>query len=632
MSDALLTQAERERFDRPPEGSFDPEQIGGLQMSVAETTTTMGSSERKSQATLLVELADELGLELIHDCSQIPYAIVKQNGVRTVQAVRSRAFRSLLAKKFFDRHGKAVRAVALSDARGVLEGRALYDGALVTVGLRIAGDEDAIDIDLGDDRWRMAHVTRDGWSIEPHTPRLFRRAPGMLELTVPVHGASLDELRDFVRVDDHDYPLLVAFLVNAMRHTGPYPILLLTGEQGTAKTTTARKLRRLIDPNKADVRAEPRENRDLAIAANNGHMLVLDNLSHVSAQMSDALCRLSTGGGFSTRTLYTDDEETIFDGQRPIIITSITDVASRADLLDRCLTVRLQPIPESERRTETELWKAFDAAQPRLVGALLDAVSTALANVREVDRTIALKPRMADAFTWALAAAPALGVHADVIARAWNCTRDEAYAATIEASVIAAPLLRLIAESGGKWTGTVSDLLVRIEAVVDDATKRRKEWPKSPKALASQVRAIGPALRARGVDHAEQRGREARNHRFTTTTDCGTDASRPSQASHGLTNELEIRDASTASVTQSERADCGSVTAQAHERARCDDRDARDDEVAPFYSPHPDHAFSIAETTGDGRLAACLVCGGSWELHQSPPSSQWQLVSEGELG
>jgi hypothetical protein len=630
MIEPLLTQAERERFDRLPDGSFDPEQIGGLKTSVPETTAT-GSSARKSQATLIVELADELGVELMHDASQVPYAIVEQSGVLTVQPVRSKTFKSLLAKKFFDRHGKAVRGAALSDARGVLEGRALYDGALVNVGLRVAGDDDAIDIDLGDDRWRMAHVTRNGWSIQPHTPRLFRRAPGMLELTEPVHGASLDELRDFVRVDDQDYPLLVAFLVNAMRHTGPYPILLLTGEQGTAKTTTARKLRRLIDPNKADVRAEPRENRDLAIAANNGHMLVLDNLSHVTAQMSDALCRLSTGGGFSTRTLYTDDEETIFDGQRPIIITSITDVANRADLLDRCLTVRLQPIPESERRTETELWTAFDAAQPRLVGALLDAVSTALANVREVDRATPLKPRMADAFTWALAAAPALGVHADVIAKAWNCTRDEAYAATIEASVIAAPLLRLIADSGGEWTGTVTNLLARMEAVVDDATKRRKEWPKSPKALASLVRVIGPALRARGIDHTEHRGGEARRHCFATTTQGRAGASSSSSASHDLTNEAGIRDASVPFMTQSGRADGGSVTGAASGRAPCDDRDARDDEVPPFYPPHPDHAFRIAETDGDRRKAICLPCGGTWEMHGSPPAWQWQLVPLHEI-
>jgi hypothetical protein len=581
---------------------------------------------RRSQADLVVELADALGVELMHDAAQTPYAIVKQGGVQMVQAIRSSAFVSLLAKEFFDRNAKVPTGTALSDARKVLEGRAVHGGPLVNVGLRIAGDEDVIDIDLGDCRWRMAHVTCDGWTIEPHADRFFRRAPGLLELPAPIRGGSLVELQRFVRVDDADYPLLVAFLVNAIRHRGPYPILLLTGEQGTAKTTTARILRRLIDPNKADVRAEPRENRDLAIAANNGHMLVLDNLSNLSAQMSDALCRLSTGGGFSTRTLYTNDEEIIFDGQRPIIITSIGDVASRADLLDRCLTVRLRPIPEGERRTEAELWEMFGAAQPRLFGALLDVISVALRNVRDVDRAVRLKPRMADAFTWALAAAPALGIQDDVIVQAWNSTRDEAYAATIESSVIAAPVLRLISEGGGEWTGTATELYAQVEALADDATKRRREWPRSPKALASQVRVIAPALRARGVDHAERRGpgTGARLHFFTETLKKAADASQPSRASH----EAERSDASDASVTQSPGSDRGSVTAITQRDMSRDDRDACDDLFPALSGDGVDnHHFTIV-AGGDGRLAACLACGGSWELHGCPAQSAWRLVDD----
>jgi len=527
---------------------------------------------RTSQADLIVDLADDLGVELVHDSARVAYAVMEQSHVRTVYAVRSSAFTTLLAKEFYDRNEKVPRAAALSDARAVLEGRGVHAGRLVDVGLRIAGDRNEIDVDLGDALWRMAHVTCDGWGIKSHGNRLFRRAPGMLALPEPVHGANLTELRDFVRVDDDDYPLLVAFLVNAMRNRGPYPILLLSGEQGSAKTTTARTLRRLIDPNKADVRAEPTQNRDLAIAANNGHMLVLDNLSHLTAQMSDALCRLSTGGGFSTRTLYTDDEETIFDGQRPIILTSIVDVASRGDLLDRCLTVRLQPIPECDRRTEGELWEKFDAAQPRLFGALLDAISAALRNVSRVDSTVRLKPRMADAFTWALAAAPALCIEETVIAQAWNCARDEAYAATIESSLIAAPLLELILGGGLRWSGTATEMQAQVERLVDDTTKRRKEWPKSPKAFAGQVRVIAPALRAAGVDHAEDRspGTGARLH-FFTATESGIDASR---ASRGPSDQAEYRDTSIASVTQGVPSESGSVTAKPRSYAGSDDCDA----------------------------------------------------------
>jgi ABC-type oligopeptide transport system ATPase subunit len=536
-----------------------------------------------SLATKLVEYVLE-STELLRDRHGRSYMRAPIAEHHELFALNTRAARSYLSRLAYERETVAARSNIISDALTAIHGAALYDPASleVDVRLRVAGHDGMIAIDLADASWRCVAVTRDGWRIEPHGQRYFRRAPGMLPLPEPVHDANLVELRNFVRIEDGDYPLLLAYLVNAVRFRGPYPILLLTGEQGSAKTTTARILRQLIDPNKADVRAEPRENRDLAIAANNGHMVVLDNLSHLSPQMSDALSRLSTGAGFSTRTLYTDEEETIFDGQRPIILTSIVDVASRADLLDRCLSVRLQPIPESERRTEEELWRKFSAVHERLFGALLDAVSIALRNVNKVDSTVRLKPRMADAFTWALAAAPGLGSEATLITEAWNRTRDEAYAATIESSMIAAPLLQLISDGGGKWTGTASEMHARIETLIDDATKRRKEWPKSPKALASQVRVIAPALRASGIDHAEDRraGTGARLHLFTVTKEWGTDAS---HASHGLSDEREFRAASASSVTQAAPSSCSSATTK-----RPDDvgRDDCDDELRPFSPVH----------------------------------------------
>lgn len=559
---------------------------------------TPGSIERGrgSQADLLIKLADELGVELVHDPGKVAYAVVRQGDVRAVHGINTSSFRSLLAKEFFDRHEKVPRAAALSDARSVLEGRAVHAGSCVDVALRIAGDDESIDIDLGDDLWRMAHVTKAGWTVKSHGRRLFRRAPGMLTLPKPIRGANLSELREFIHVDDDEYPLLLAFLVNAIRPRGPYPILLLTGEQGSAKTTTARILRCLVDPNKADVRAEARDNRDVAIAAKNAHMIVLDNISHLSAQMSDALCRLSTGGGFSTRTLYTDDEETIFDGQRPIVLTSIADVANRPDLLDRSLMVRLQSIPERERRTEGELWREFAAAHAGLFGALLDAVSVALRNVYEIDHKVQSKPRMADAFIWALAAASALDVNPGAVAQAWNRTRDDAYASTIESSLIAGPLIRLVENTSPAWTGTASAMQPALAGLVADATLRRREWPKSPKALAGQVRVIAPALRAAGVDHTEKRepGTGARLHTFTLTKNVLPTASHASLTSY-KPDDGEVRDTRSESVIQGRVAGLCSVTNRHHICTGCDECDdnsrglfegsaklAKDDEVLPI--------------------------------------------------
>ena len=100
--------------------------------------------------------------------------------------------------------------------------------------------------------------------------------------------------------------LVVAWLLAALQRGGPYPVLVIAGEQGSAKTMLTKILRTLIDPNAAPTRALPREERDLMIAANNGHILAFDNLSGLPSWLSDALCRLASGGSFAIRQLYTD--------------------------------------------------------------------------------------------------------------------------------------------------------------------------------------------------------------------------------------------------------------------------------------------------------------------------------------
>src|SRR5262249_30438334 len=158
-------------------------------------------------------------------------------------------------------------------------------------------------------------IDANGWQVVDQSPVKLRRAKAMLALPFPVEGGSVDELRPFLNVADEDWPLVLAWLVAALRPTGPFPVLCLNVEERSAKSTTTRLLRSLIDPNTAPLRAEPRENRDLAIASNNGWVVALENVSYLPPWLSDALCRLSTGGGFATRTLHTDEDETIFNAQ-----------------------------------------------------------------------------------------------------------------------------------------------------------------------------------------------------------------------------------------------------------------------------------------------------------------------------
>src|SRR4029079_17404674 len=218
------------------------------------------------------------------------------------------------------------------------------------VSIGVAEHAGRIYLDRADEQWRAVQIGAEGWRVLGCPPVRFRRAPGMLPLPLPERGGSIKDLRPFLNVpQEHDFVLVVAWLLAAFRPTGPYPLLAISGEQGSAKTVVSKLLRALVDPNAAPVRALPREERELMIAAHNGHLLAFDNLSGLPVWLSDALCRVATGGSFAVRQLYTDDEEVLFKAARPTLLNGIEDVVGRLDLADRTIFLTLGPIGEEQR-------------------------------------------------------------------------------------------------------------------------------------------------------------------------------------------------------------------------------------------------------------------------------------------
>lgn len=319
----------------------------------------------------------------------------------------------------------------------------------------------------------------------------------MLALPEPVKGGHVDELRNYVNVHDEEWPLLLACLLAAYRPRGPYPVLNLHGEQGSAKSTTAKVLRSLVDPNTAPLRSEPREPRDLMIAANNGWIVALDNLSHLPAWLSDALCRLSTGGGFSTRELYSDSDEVIFDAMRPLVLTGITEVATRSDLLDRSIMLSLPTIPEHKRRPESEFWVAFQKSLPSIFGAMMTAVSEATNKI--TNTRITKLPRMADFALWAVAGEKSLGLESGRFLAAYGDNRAAGNEVALESSPVAAAVITFMADKT-TWTGTATELLDEVEKLTDEKLRKSKAWPKSPRGLSGTLKRLAPNLRQVGVE------------------------------------------------------------------------------------------------------------------------------------
>lgn len=451
--------------------------------------------ERKSQATQLVELA--ASAELFHDADNEAFARFSVEAHSEVAGVRTRHFRRWLARLFYLSGARAPSSQAMHDAINVLEGKAIFEGDKRTVHVRVAEHEDKIYLDLCNDAWQVVEISTAGWHVLDESPVAFRRAKAMLPLPLPVKDGAVAELRRFVHMADAEWTLFVAWLVAALRPTGPYPVLDIQGEHGSGKSTACRMARALLDPNTAMIRSEPREPRDLMIASKNGWIIAFDNLSGIQAWQSDCLCRLATGGGFSTRTLYENDEETIFDAQRPSIINGIDDVATRADLLDRCLLLNLPRIEQDQRRSEADLWKDFDEAQPRILGALLTATACALKNI---DTTVLpALPRMADFALWATAAEPALGWSSGQFIAAYQANRAAGNEVALEASPVGKAVIDFVSDVG-EWSGTSTELLHELIRRVDDATKRQRAWPATARPLGAAVKRLAPNLREAGID------------------------------------------------------------------------------------------------------------------------------------
>ena len=253
--------------------------------------------------------------------------------------------------------------------------------------------------------------------------------------------------------------LAVTWILQALRGKGPSPVEALVGEQGTAKSTFSWCQRALVDPNSVPLRSLPRDDRDLFIAATNSHVLAFDNVSGLQPWLSDALCRIASGGGFSTRQLYTDSDEVLFDAQRPIILNGIEDIVTRADLADRAILLTLSPIPDEKRKSEEELKADFEAARPAILGVLLDGVAHGLARLpfTKLDRL----QRMADFALWGTACETAFW-EKGTFQSAYAGNREEAVETILEGDPVAVTL-RALMKDRTKWTGTASALLRELE-------------------------------------------------------------------------------------------------------------------------------------------------------------------------
>jgi hypothetical protein len=424
------------------------------------------------------------------------YFVLPANGPNL--ALGLRPLKRQLARAFMEKCERPPTQQALAEAMTVIEG--MCDGAPEQpLALRVASSGEHIVVDLGTRDGSCVVIGPGAWEVALRSPVAFKRTALTKALPTPIRGGSLGELRSLLNVTDHSWDLLIGWLVAAMIPEIPHPVLLLYGESGTAKTTVATFLVRLLDPARPETRGEPYDLHQWQVAAAGSWVVALDNLTHISAWLSDALCRTVTGEGVVKRRLYTDEELAVLDYRRCIILTAIDPGSLRGDLSDRLLAVELMRIPEDHRQCDGAMSARFDAARPQLLGALLDLVSRVLAELPQVHLKRA--PRMAD-FSRILAATDrVMGTRS---LAAYRGMTDDLARQVVEDDVVGRSVVQMM-HMTKLWEGSASDLFAKLTT---EPTPRG--WPADPARLSGRLRQLAKDLSRLGITVDQKRSNRRR--------------------------------------------------------------------------------------------------------------------------
>jgi hypothetical protein len=488
---------------------------------------------KTSQASFLVGLAVSR-CELFCDATGEAYASFAGTHAAgehwETHRIRSKSFNHWLRLRYYEARNGAPSSEAMASSVKTLMAKAHFDGDRREVYLRTAPLDGRIYLDMCDPAWRAIEVDGEGFRVVDEPPVHFRRAPGMLSLPTPSKidpREGIARLGEVLRLrDERDSVVIVAWLLAALAGRSPYANIIFLGEPGATKTSAAYAIRSTVDPNASPLRAKPKDQHDIFVAATHSLIVGYNNLSSLPDWMSDTICVVSEGSGESRRELFTDADESLIVACAPFLITAIENVVKRGDFAQRTLFVHLASVPDNERMTERAFKARFKKAHADLLGALCGAASAGLRN----EKTLELKslPRLATFFHWASACEEALW-QPDEFRRAFNANALDATEDVIEGEQAAAVFHRFMLERG-EWRGTATELLAELvtfvrrpvrqaETAHHRASLEEKEykaarlreardmardilgdrWPKAPHTLVGKLKRASPALRNAGV-------------------------------------------------------------------------------------------------------------------------------------
>lgn len=476
--------------------------------SIHEPATTGTVTKERFPGNLPSQLAPFLA----DDGSVYVTCIDKRNSY--VVAIKSQHGQALI-NQFASEHGVTLSKAERLEITEKLETYAALQKIVKPIWYRVAPFGGGIEIDLGDEQHTRVRISPGLVDIvTAGSTTLFVRSPVMKAIAVPDEHGDFKLLQKYLpNLAFFDFMLLVGWLTYTISHpkveSTKYLILVLDGGQGSGKSVLSYIIGSLIDPSSVGTQLLHTNSKDLAIAGRNAHILMFDNIRSFTPAMSDILCVASTGGAISSRTLYTNDGQSVMRLHVAMVLNGIHPFISQSDLAQRCLPITLEPLSPSARISEKQLIADFQNDLPVIQRGLYNLIASIMQHLPDAE--VLFPERMLDFSHWLAALELALDHPKDklgAIQQHYSEALKQGQLSSLQDSLLGATLIDFVESLGSNgWSGSPTELHKDLTDQVLPTTAKSRDWPQNPIALSKRLHPLQPALLSQNINLSFTRGK-----------------------------------------------------------------------------------------------------------------------------
>ena len=442
------------------------------------------------------------------------YVSCTDKGNSYVVAIKSQHGQALI-NQFAAEHGVTLSKAERLEITEKLETYAFLQKTIKPIWYRVAPYGKGVEIDVGDEQHTRVRITPGTVDIiVAGSDTLFVRSPVTKSIVLPADHGDFNLLRKYLpNLDFFDFLILVGWLTYTIAHpkveSTKYVILVLDGGQGSGKSFLCNVIGSLIDPSAVGTQLLHTNSKDLAIAGKNSHVLMFDNIRSFTPAMSDILCVASTGGAISSRTLYTNDGQSVIRMHVPMVLNGIHPFISQSDLAQRCLPITLKPLSPSARISEKQLIADFQSDLPEIQRGMYNLIASIMQYLPDAE--VLYPERMLDFSHWLAALELALNHPKDklgVIQQHYSESLKQGQLSSLQDNLLGATLIDFVESLGSNdWSGSPTDLYNELTDHVLPTTAKSRDWPQNPIALSKRLHPLQPALLSQNINLSFTRGK-----------------------------------------------------------------------------------------------------------------------------